>query len=42
MIDLGIMDKPILGEGKPITSKRVPKNILIKSIKAVCMMEMIK
>jgi hypothetical protein len=35
MADLGIIDVPKVGEGKPITSKRVPKYIIEECIKSV-------
>jgi len=35
MADLGIIDAPKVGEGKPITSKRIPKYIIEECIKSV-------
>lgn len=42
MVDLGILDKPVVGKGKPAVSKRIPKKVLISSIMSIFMMGLVQ
>lgn len=42
MIELGILDKPVVGKGKPAISKRIPKKVLKSSIMSIFMMGLVQ